>query len=130
MSLDEHSSSYASSHSSDSEDDVRDAEDKWDSARGPVHSTPKGEQHTAGVGCGTQAGTSPPGMARGAQHEAPYHQPGEPGNLGTSVLVTARDGVASGLGALGQWTFPILGLSFLTFWGLGPLLGATRRSTF
>uniref|UniRef100_H0VPZ8 Cadherin EGF LAG seven-pass G-type receptor 1 n=1 Tax=Cavia porcellus TaxID=10141 RepID=H0VPZ8_CAVPO len=41
MSLDEHSSSYASSHSSDSEDDVRDAEDKWDSARGPVHSTPK-----------------------------------------------------------------------------------------
>uniref|UniRef100_A0A8C4N4C7 Cadherin EGF LAG seven-pass G-type receptor 1 n=1 Tax=Equus asinus asinus TaxID=83772 RepID=A0A8C4N4C7_EQUAS len=44
LSLDEQSSSYASSHSSDSEDDVGDAEDKWDPTRGPVHSTPKGEQ--------------------------------------------------------------------------------------
>nr|XP_045728297.1 cadherin EGF LAG seven-pass G-type receptor 1 [Mirounga angustirostris] len=41
LSLDEQSSSYASSHSSDSEDDGVGAEDKWDSARGPVHSTPK-----------------------------------------------------------------------------------------
>nr|XP_055185393.1 LOW QUALITY PROTEIN: cadherin EGF LAG seven-pass G-type receptor 1 [Nyctereutes procyonoides] len=41
LSLDEQSSSYASSHSSDSEDDGVEAEDKWDSARGPVHSTPK-----------------------------------------------------------------------------------------
>lgn len=44
LSLDEHSSSYASSHSSDSEDDGGDAEDKWNPAGGPVHSTPKGEQ--------------------------------------------------------------------------------------
>lgn len=44
LSLDEHSSSYASSRSSDSEDDAGDAEDKWDPAGGPVHSTPKGEQ--------------------------------------------------------------------------------------
>lgn len=43
LSLDEQSSSYASSHSSDSEDDGLEAEDKWDPARGPVHSTPKGE---------------------------------------------------------------------------------------
>uniref|UniRef100_A0A8C2YUI9 Cadherin EGF LAG seven-pass G-type receptor 1 n=1 Tax=Chinchilla lanigera TaxID=34839 RepID=A0A8C2YUI9_CHILA len=43
MSLDEHSSSYASSHSSDSEDDGGDAEDKWDPARAPVHSTPKAD---------------------------------------------------------------------------------------
>ncbi|XP_053751702.1 LOW QUALITY PROTEIN: cadherin EGF LAG seven-pass G-type receptor 1 [Panthera pardus] len=41
LSLDEQSSSYASSRSSDSEDDGVEAEDKWDSARGPVHSTPK-----------------------------------------------------------------------------------------
>lgn len=41
LSLDEQSSSYASSHSSDSEDDGVEAEDKWDSAQGPVHSTPK-----------------------------------------------------------------------------------------
>ncbi|XP_032738655.1 cadherin EGF LAG seven-pass G-type receptor 1 [Lontra canadensis] len=41
LSLDEQSSSYASSHSSDSEDDGAEAEGKWDSARGPVHSTPK-----------------------------------------------------------------------------------------
>ncbi|XP_066489731.1 cadherin EGF LAG seven-pass G-type receptor 1 [Tiliqua scincoides] len=48
LSLDEHSSSYASSHSSDSEDDVI-AEKKWNRAssksneRGPLHSTPKAE---------------------------------------------------------------------------------------
>ncbi|XP_036134132.1 cadherin EGF LAG seven-pass G-type receptor 1 [Molossus molossus] len=43
LSLDEHSSSYASSHSSDSEEDgVVEAEDNWDPAGGPVHSTPKG----------------------------------------------------------------------------------------
>ncbi|KAM6162185.1 cadherin EGF LAG seven-pass G-type receptor 1 [Erethizon dorsatum] len=43
MSLDEHSSSYASSRSSDSEDDGGDAEDKWDPVRAPVHSTPKAD---------------------------------------------------------------------------------------
>uniref|UniRef100_A0A673U7R4 Cadherin EGF LAG seven-pass G-type receptor 1 n=1 Tax=Suricata suricatta TaxID=37032 RepID=A0A673U7R4_SURSU len=43
LSLDEQSSSYASSHSSDSEDDGAEAEDGWDSARGPVHSTPKAD---------------------------------------------------------------------------------------
>ncbi|KAJ6666417.1 hypothetical protein lerEdw1_000691 [Lerista edwardsae] len=48
LSLDEHSSSYASSHSSDSEEDVI-AEKKWNRAtsknseRGPLHSTPKGK---------------------------------------------------------------------------------------
>ncbi|XP_073940810.1 cadherin EGF LAG seven-pass G-type receptor 1 isoform X2 [Castor canadensis] len=43
LSLDEQSSSYASSHSSDSEDDGGETEDKWDPAQGPVHSTPKGD---------------------------------------------------------------------------------------
>ncbi|KAH0513076.1 Cadherin EGF LAG seven-pass G-type receptor 1 [Microtus ochrogaster] len=43
LSLDEHSSSYASSHSSDSEDDGGDAEDKWNPAGGPIHSTPKAD---------------------------------------------------------------------------------------
>ncbi|XP_039319215.2 cadherin EGF LAG seven-pass G-type receptor 1 isoform X4 [Saimiri boliviensis] len=42
LSLDEQSSSYASSHSSDSEDDGVGAEEKWDPARGAIHSTPKG----------------------------------------------------------------------------------------
>ncbi|XP_034297968.1 cadherin EGF LAG seven-pass G-type receptor 1 isoform X2 [Pantherophis guttatus] len=47
LSLDEHSSSYASSHSSDSEEDVIDVEKKWNTGtlknneRIPVHSTPK-----------------------------------------------------------------------------------------
>jgi hypothetical protein len=55
LSLDEQSSSYASSHSSDSEDDGGETEDKWDPAQGPVHSTPKGEQwgHSRpGADCG------------------------------------------------------------------------------
>ncbi|XP_075816371.1 cadherin EGF LAG seven-pass G-type receptor 1 isoform X1 [Microtus pennsylvanicus] len=43
LSLDEHSSSYASSHSSDSEDDGGDAEEKWNPAGGPIHSTPKAD---------------------------------------------------------------------------------------
>ncbi|XP_017384935.1 cadherin EGF LAG seven-pass G-type receptor 1 isoform X5 [Cebus imitator] len=43
LSLDEQSSSYASSHSSDSEDDGVGAEEKWDPARGAIHSTPKGD---------------------------------------------------------------------------------------
>lgn len=48
LSLDEHSSSYASSHSSDSEEDGLDTEKKWNTStsknneRGPLHSTPKG----------------------------------------------------------------------------------------
>uniref|UniRef100_A0A670J609 Cadherin EGF LAG seven-pass G-type receptor 1 n=1 Tax=Podarcis muralis TaxID=64176 RepID=A0A670J609_PODMU len=47
LSLDEHSSSYASSHSSDSEEDGVEAGKKWNAAssknndRGPLHSTPK-----------------------------------------------------------------------------------------
>lgn len=40
--MDEHSSSYASSHSSDSEDDDIDVKPKWNNERQPVHSTPKG----------------------------------------------------------------------------------------
>jgi len=40
--VDEHSSSYASSHSSDSEDDDIDVKPKWNNERQPVHSTPKG----------------------------------------------------------------------------------------
>nr|XP_004650449.2 cadherin EGF LAG seven-pass G-type receptor 1 [Jaculus jaculus] len=43
LSLDDQSSSYASSHSSDSEDDAAEAEDKWDPSGGPVHSTPKAD---------------------------------------------------------------------------------------
>uniref|UniRef100_A0AAY4BX72 Cadherin EGF LAG seven-pass G-type receptor 1 n=1 Tax=Denticeps clupeoides TaxID=299321 RepID=A0AAY4BX72_9TELE len=41
LSVDEHSSSYASSHSSDSEDDERNIKPKWNNERTPVHSTPK-----------------------------------------------------------------------------------------
>ncbi|KAJ7422124.1 hypothetical protein WISP_39467 [Willisornis vidua] len=47
LSLDEHSSSYASSHSSDSEEDGLETEKKWNAStsknneRGPLHSTPK-----------------------------------------------------------------------------------------
>ncbi|KAK7796222.1 hypothetical protein U0070_014573 [Myodes glareolus] len=41
LSLDEHSSSYASSHPSDSEDDGGDAEYKWNPTESPIHSTPK-----------------------------------------------------------------------------------------
>lgn len=49
LSLDEHSSSYASSHSSDSEEEAIGTEKKWNTAtsknsdRGPLHSTPKGK---------------------------------------------------------------------------------------
>ncbi|KAG8439892.1 hypothetical protein GDO86_005888 [Hymenochirus boettgeri] len=49
LSLDEHSSSYASSHSSDSEEDGIEPDKKWkptspkNNERGPVHSTPKVE---------------------------------------------------------------------------------------
>ncbi|XP_036375616.1 cadherin EGF LAG seven-pass G-type receptor 1 [Megalops cyprinoides] len=42
LSVDEHSSSYASSHSSDSEDEV-DMKPKWNNERQPLHSTPKVE---------------------------------------------------------------------------------------
>ncbi|XP_072776286.1 cadherin EGF LAG seven-pass G-type receptor 1 isoform X6 [Taeniopygia guttata] len=47
LSLDEHSSSYASSHSSDSEEDGLETEKKWNTStsknneHGPLHSTPK-----------------------------------------------------------------------------------------
>ena len=62
LSLDEHSSSYASSHTSDSEDDGGEAEDKWNPAGGPAHSTPKGKQwrHTEGQsGCEQWATVTP-----------------------------------------------------------------------
>lgn len=42
LSVDEHSSSYASSHSSDSEDEARHSRTKWNNERTPIHSTPKG----------------------------------------------------------------------------------------
>ncbi|XP_058529592.1 cadherin EGF LAG seven-pass G-type receptor 1 isoform X1 [Ochotona princeps] len=41
LSLDEHSSSYASSRSSDSEDEAGEAADTWAPGQGPAHSTPK-----------------------------------------------------------------------------------------
>ncbi|KAJ8392025.1 hypothetical protein AAFF_G00083350 [Aldrovandia affinis] len=41
LSGDEHSSSYASSRSSDSEDDEVDVKPKWNNERQPLHSTPK-----------------------------------------------------------------------------------------
>lgn len=54
LSLDEHSSSYASSHSSDSEEDGLEPEKKWNTStaknneRGPLHSTPKGTPDARG----------------------------------------------------------------------------------
>lgn len=42
LSVDEHSSSYNSSHSSDSEEDDINVKPKWNNERQPVHSTPKG----------------------------------------------------------------------------------------
>ncbi|XP_051545772.1 cadherin EGF LAG seven-pass G-type receptor 1 [Myxocyprinus asiaticus] len=41
LSVDEHSSSYASSHSSDSEDEARHSKTKWNNERTPTHSMPK-----------------------------------------------------------------------------------------
>ena len=70
LSLDEQSSSYASSHSSDSEDDGVVAEDRWDPAQGPVHSTPKGER-----ACWPQSGPQPwspaPGTGLGGRKDSP-----------------------------------------------------------
>uniref|UniRef100_A0A8C2GGK0 Cadherin EGF LAG seven-pass G-type receptor 1b n=1 Tax=Cyprinus carpio TaxID=7962 RepID=A0A8C2GGK0_CYPCA len=43
LSVDEHSSSCASSHSSDSEDEARHSRTKWNNERTPVHSTPKAD---------------------------------------------------------------------------------------
>ncbi|KTG33313.1 hypothetical protein cypCar_00001417, partial [Cyprinus carpio] len=43
LSVDEHSSSYASSHSSDSEDEARHSRTKWNNERTPIHSTPKAD---------------------------------------------------------------------------------------
>uniref|UniRef100_A0A672SFX6 Cadherin EGF LAG seven-pass G-type receptor 1-like n=1 Tax=Sinocyclocheilus grahami TaxID=75366 RepID=A0A672SFX6_SINGR len=42
LSVDEHSGSYASSHSSGSEDEARHSRTKWNNKRTPIHSTPKG----------------------------------------------------------------------------------------
>ncbi|XP_051975378.1 cadherin EGF LAG seven-pass G-type receptor 1 [Xyrauchen texanus] len=41
LSVDEHSSSFASSHSSDSEDEARHSKTKWNNERTPTHSMPK-----------------------------------------------------------------------------------------
>lgn len=41
-SVDEHNSSYASSHSSDSEEEKKRSTPKWNNERSPVHSTPNG----------------------------------------------------------------------------------------
>uniref|UniRef100_A0A8C0QJE0 Cadherin EGF LAG seven-pass G-type receptor 1 n=1 Tax=Canis lupus familiaris TaxID=9615 RepID=A0A8C0QJE0_CANLF len=70
LSLDEQSSSYASSHSSDSEDDGVEAEDKWDSARGPVHSTPKVDATANHVPAGW-----PDESLAGSDSEEPGDQP-------------------------------------------------------
>lgn len=43
LSVDDNSSSYASSHSSDSEDDGRCSKTKWNNERSPIQSTPKGD---------------------------------------------------------------------------------------
>nr|XP_012612408.1 cadherin EGF LAG seven-pass G-type receptor 1 isoform X1 [Microcebus murinus] len=70
LSLDEQSSSYASSHSSDSEDDGAEAEDKWDPARGPIHSTPKGDLAANHVPAGW-----PDESLAGSDSEGPGGQP-------------------------------------------------------
>ncbi|XP_073724829.1 cadherin EGF LAG seven-pass G-type receptor 1 [Misgurnus anguillicaudatus] len=43
LSVDDHSSSCASSHSSDSEDDTRRSKTKWNNTRSTIQSTPKGD---------------------------------------------------------------------------------------
>ncbi|KAK1327627.1 hypothetical protein QTO34_012916 [Cnephaeus nilssonii] len=70
LSLDEQSSSYASSHSSDSEDDRVGAADKWDPAQGPVHSTPKGDPAANHVPAGW-----PDGSLAGSDSEEPGEKP-------------------------------------------------------
>ncbi|EPY87027.1 cadherin EGF LAG seven-pass G-type receptor 1-like protein [Camelus ferus] len=70
LSLDEQSSSYASSHSSDSEDDGVEAEDKWDPARGPVHSTPKVDAAANHIPAGW-----PEETLAGSDSEEPGEQP-------------------------------------------------------
>ncbi|XP_037369268.1 cadherin EGF LAG seven-pass G-type receptor 1 [Talpa occidentalis] len=71
LSLDEHSSSYASSHSSDSEDDGGEAEDKWDPARGPTHSTPKVD-----AAAGHTPGGWPDESLAGSDSQDPREGPG------------------------------------------------------
>ncbi|XP_031529421.2 cadherin EGF LAG seven-pass G-type receptor 1 [Vicugna pacos] len=70
LSLDEQSSSYASSHSSDSEDDGAEAEDKWDPARGPIHSTPKVDAAANHIPAGW-----PEETLAGSDSEEPGEQP-------------------------------------------------------
>ncbi|XP_037703253.1 cadherin EGF LAG seven-pass G-type receptor 1 [Choloepus didactylus] len=76
LSLDEQSSSYASSRSSDSEDDGTAAKDKWDPAsaqahaRGPVHSTPKVDTGANHIGS-----SWPDGSLAGSDHEGPGEKP-------------------------------------------------------
>ncbi|XP_004775523.2 cadherin EGF LAG seven-pass G-type receptor 1 isoform X1 [Mustela putorius furo] len=70
LSLDEQSSSYASSHSSDSEDDGAEAEGKWDSVRGPVHSTPKVDAVANHIPAGW-----PSESPAGSDSEEPGNQP-------------------------------------------------------
>ncbi|XP_049550558.1 cadherin EGF LAG seven-pass G-type receptor 1 isoform X4 [Orcinus orca] len=70
LSLDEQSSSYASSRSSDSEDDGVAAEDRWDPAQGPVHSTPKVDSVANHVPAGW-----PDESLAGSDSEGPGEQP-------------------------------------------------------
>ncbi|XP_053440843.1 cadherin EGF LAG seven-pass G-type receptor 1 isoform X3 [Nycticebus coucang] len=70
LSLDEHSSSYASSHSSDSEDDGAEAQDSWDPTRGPIHSTPKGDAVANHIPAGW-----PDESLAGSDSEGPGGQP-------------------------------------------------------
>lgn len=70
------------------------AKDKWDSTRGPVHSTPKGEgAHTAGQdaelssiedGGGGSAGRGPP------PHSTQYRQVSLGASLGTLTARTSQ----------------------------------------
>ncbi|XP_036157857.1 cadherin EGF LAG seven-pass G-type receptor 1 isoform X1 [Myotis myotis] len=81
LSLDEQSSSYASSHSSDSEDDRVGAQDKWDPAQGPVHSTPKGDPAANHV---------PPGWPDGSLAGSDSEEPGEKPPLKVETKVSVE----------------------------------------
>ncbi|XP_042638867.1 cadherin EGF LAG seven-pass G-type receptor 1 [Orycteropus afer afer] len=76
LSLDEQSSSYASSHSSDSEDEGMDPEQQWDPAtpqvhtRGPVHSTPKVDAEANHI-----EANWPDGSLAGSDGEEPAEKP-------------------------------------------------------
>ncbi|XP_057596824.1 cadherin EGF LAG seven-pass G-type receptor 1 isoform X3 [Hippopotamus amphibius kiboko] len=81
LSLDERSSSYASSRSSDSEDDGVAAEDKWGPAQGPVHSTPRVDAMANHVPAGW-----PDESLAGSDSE----EPGEPPRLKVETRVSVE----------------------------------------